>query len=71
MNSDFHIEGNEATLDGQYHVAFLPKSEDDVPGITVVVFLDKDNRPTDQTNWTKEDVVRDFQKRWRDSKRHS
>lgn len=71
MNSKFHIEGDTARLDGQYEVCFHPDWEGDVPGISVIVFLDENNSPTGQSDWTPESVYRDFEQRWRDSKPQS
>ena len=71
MSSKFHIEGDKARLEGQYEVTIHPNWEGDIPGISVIVFLDEENRPTHQTDWTWESVHRDFEQRWYDSKRHS
>ena len=71
MSSKFHIEGDSARLDGAYEVRFQPNPEGDIPKLSVILFPDEKNRPTNRSDWTKESIYRDFEQRWRNSKQPS
>lgn len=71
MSSKFHIEGDSARLDGAYDVRFQPDPDSDIPRISVVLFLDEQNQPSDQSDWSRESVYQDFGQRWRDSRQPS